>query len=229
MKSEFKSKYNFLKFSLDDFEISRFNLDIDLNSIKDGKMVASNTNFLPIRKVNPELDDILQITEREKIITLTRMGYQKFNLDFEDIHRYYISSILDGEKTCSYSIEIPIEEFKNIGFNTLLELAYYEIEAKRLRPNYFRIIKRLKGYPEYVEVNINNEQKYLTRINIENGINSFDDLQTPLDNTICREDGNILTAYILSGNKIHSKGIGFAETIKDEDQKKNFIKYMKRK
>lgn len=222
INSEFSSPYNFLKLDLDDFEINRFNIIGKIGKIEQAINI-SNLNFFPI--TSKIISNDYKLCTRQREIKFVRTGLTTNELKYTDNHIYYINNIIDRIRTNTYILRnIQIDDYKKLGLNDLLDIVYYQIEQRNIKPNSSLIIKRCHKYPEYIEVTKNN-QKFLTSFNIANGINSLINYDEPSSKAITRIDGNVYTSYMLSGQKIESKEEKIVDEIQDDQEKNDFIKY----
>lgn len=225
INTDFASPYDFLKLDLDDFEISKFNIMGNMNSVQE-EINISNMNFFPaIFKV---FSDNYKITTKERKINFKRTGLNENYLQYTSTYTYYINSIVDSIHQYSYNLKnIDIENYKKLGLNSLLEIVYYKIEQAKIKPSSSLIIERCHKYPEYVEVTLNDTQKFLTTIDLKNGINSLTVYNKPFKEAITRTNGNVYTSYILSHHKIESKEEELVNDLQDEQEKNDFTKYYK--
>lgn len=221
INSSYISPYNFLKLDLDTFEINKYNIIGNQSSIKQ-EIDVTRINFFP----SQSLTNNNKIHTREKEISFKRIDLIKNELNCTITYTYYINSIVDEIHKYNYNLKnIKINDYKKLGLNELQHIVYQLIEQSHIKPNKSLIIKRCHKYPEYVEVTLDN-QKFLTTINLNNGINSLLDYNKPLDKTITRIDGNPYAAFIISNHKIESKEEALSEEL-DEVDKDNFVKYYK--
>lgn len=222
INSEFSCPYNFLKLDLDDFETTRFNIVGNIGKINQ-EINISNINIFPI--TSNVLDGDYKLSTRKKEITFIRTGLNSNELKYTDTYTYYINNIIDEIHKYTYTLNnLTIDNYTLLGLNTLLDIVYYKIEQSHVKPNSSLIINRCHKYPEYVEVT-KGSQKFLTTINIQNGINSLTGYNQPLDKCITRIDGNIYTSYMLSGQKIESKEEKIVDELQNEQEKNDFVKY----
>lgn len=222
INSEFSSPYNFLKLDLDDFEINNFTISGEIGKIEQAINI-SNLNFFPI--TSKIISDNYEISTRQREISFVRTGLTTNELKYIDKNTYYINNIIDKIRTNTYVLRnIQIDDYKKLGLNQLLDIVYYQIEQRDIKPINSLIIKRCHKYPEYIEVTKNN-QKFLTTFNTANGINSLVDYVEPSNKAITRIDGNVYTSYMLSGQKIESKEEKIVDEIQDDQEKNDFVKY----
>ena len=225
INNNYVSPHNFLKLDLDDFEINKFNITSNVARMVE-EINILNFNFFPI--VSRILDGNYKICTREKTIHFKRINSNENTLEFIDTHIYYINSIVDSITQYTYNLNnIYIENYKRLSLNSLLEIVYYQIEQAKIEPSSSLIIDRCHKYPEYIEVTLNNNQKFLTTIDLKNGINSLIDYNQPLRGTVTRIGGNVYTAYMISHHQIDSKGENLVNDLQDEQDKNDFIKYYK--
>lgn len=222
INSEFSSPYNFLKLDLDNFEINNFIISGEIGKIEQAINI-SNLNFFPI--TSKIISDNYEISTRQREISFVRTGLTTNELKYIDKNTYYINNIIDKIRTNTYVLRnIQIDDYKKLGLNQLLDIVYYQIEQRDIKPINSLIIKRCHKYPEYIEVTKNN-QKFLTTFNTANGINSLVDYVEPSNKAITRIDGNVYTSYMLSGQKIESKEEKIVDEIQDDQEKNDFVKY----
>lgn len=222
---DFFAPYNSLRLDLDDFGISKFSMVGSKEGIKQ-QIYVHDQNFFPVTFTNPKLGNKdYKITTRERKIFLERTGLLSNQLEYTDTHVHYIDSIVDRIYSYSYIIKnVKVEDYKELGLNEMLDIAYYQIEQAHLKPTSVSTINRSHKYPEYVEVE-QNGKKFLTTINVLKGINSLTSYNVPINGSITRDGGNIYTTYMLSGNSIESKQEKLSEDLQDEEEKINFVKY----
>lgn len=223
--SDFFAPYNSLRLDLDDFGISKFSIVGSKEGIKQ-QIYVYDQNFFPVTFTNPKLGNKdYKITTRERKIFLERTGLLSNQLEYTDTHVHYIDSIVDRIYSYSYIVKnVKVEDYKELGLNEMLDIAYYQIEQAHIKPTSVSTISRSHKYPEYVEVEQNGKQ-FLTTINILKGINSLTSYNVPTNGSITRDGGNIYTTYMLSGNRIESKQEKLSEELQDEEEKSNFVKY----
>ena len=222
INSEFSSPYNFLKLDLDDFEINNFTISGEIGKIEQAINI-SNLNFFPI--TSKIISDNYKISTRQREISFVRTGLTTNELKYTDTYTFYINNIIDSIRANAYVLRnIQIDDYKKLGLNALLDIVYYQIEQRDIKPINSLIIKRCHKYPEYIEVTKNN-QKFLTTFNIANGINSLINYDEPSNKAITRIDGNVYTSYMLSGQKIESKEEKIVDEIQDDQEKNDFVKY----
>lgn len=225
INSDYSSPYNFLKLNLDDFEISKFNIIGNIGSIRQ-EISISDMNFFPI--TTQVFNDNYIIATKEREIKFIRSGLKENILQYTSTYTYYINSIIDSIYRYNYNLRnIDIEHYKKLGLNDLLDIIYYQVEQRKIEPSSSLIIDRCHKYPEYVEVTLNNVQKFLTTIDLKNGINSLTLYNTPFKEAITRTSGNVYTSYILSHHKIESKEAELVNDLQDEQEKNDFTKYYK--
>lgn len=220
----YSSPNNSLKLGLDDYEIIKYDI---MGEIGSTNLEINISKIFYYSNSLTKFDENEKLTGIEENITFKRTGLSSNELYYTYTTTRYIDSIIKEICTKNYKLEnVLVENYQKLGINDITDIIYNEIKKKKIKPLHTLIISRCDKYPDYVEVTKDN-QMFLTTFNIENGINSLDHFNEPLNGTITRVGGNIYTAYIFSKNKINSKGKELVDYLQNDDDKNNFQKYYK--